>query len=284
MRHAATGLVLLLAAGCDRSPGEPGPAGAAPFVVDADWLRRYRDEVVVVDLQKTAEDFRKAHFAGARYLDVEELRDDDKLLADAGTLCAILGRLGIDADTHVVAYDNRKGYNAGLLWYALWQLGHREISLLDGQVDALAASDLASGSPPAPRTLTYVARSEPIGVVDSAWVVDHLEDGYFLDARVPEQFTGEKPKKGIAPGHLPGAVNLPWDRFLRRDGTYVDGAGLAQATSGLPRDRDIVLYCNTYQAAASVHFQLARAGFTRIIAFDGSIKLYQRDKTRPLER
>ena len=25
------------------------------------------------------------------------------------------------------------------------------------------------------------------------------------------------------------------------------------------------------------------AGFTRIVAFDGSIKLYQRDKTRPLE-
>jgi thiosulfate/3-mercaptopyruvate sulfurtransferase len=278
MRRLAV-LAIVLAAACSKTTAPLPPTNP---LVDATWLREHRDEVVLVDMQSTPELYGKGHLNGALYANVEDFRDEDKNLAPVAQLTAKLGSLGIDANTHVVAYDEKYGRNAGWLWYVLEQLGHTRMSLLDGGMDAFAG-ELEIGAPPSVEPKEYVARKNPTNVVDVAWVQQHLGDAVFLDARPVEQYTGEKPKEGMLPGHLPGARSLPWDAFRGPDGRYLDKEGAAALVKGLPKDRDLVLYCNSYHQAAHLQFQLARLGFTNLKAFDGSLKAWQKDPSRPLK-
>src|SRR3546814_1950480 len=46
-----------------------------------------------------------------------------------------------------------------------------------------------------------------------------------VDARGPARFTGAEPetRPGLASGHIPGAVNLPYTRLFHADGTWKRG-------------------------------------------------------------
>ena len=287
MRSASFGILflgctlLVVAIACGGDSAEPAPGGVAPLV-DPAWLVRQAGEVVVVDLQETPADYAKGHFKGAVHAQVEDFRTADKRLADVAVLAERLGRLGIDAQSHVVAYDNRGGYHAAWLWYTLTQLGHRRVSILDGGIAALG-SNVVPGPPPGPPVAKkYLPRKRPTNVVTAEWVTENLSKAFLVDARVTAQYSGEKPKRGIRPGHLPGAVNLPAALFLQPDFTFVSDRRAAEIAAHLPRDRDLVLYCNTYMAGSLLQFNLARAGFDRIQAFDGSMLLYGKDLSRPL--
>lgn len=67
-----------------------------------------------------------------------------------------------------------------------------------------------------------------------------IADHYLVDVRTPEEF---------AQGHLPGAVNLPVDQ-------------LRQRLEELPRDREIVTYCQVGQRGYLAQRLLAQRGFS----------------------
>ncbi|MHC4547372.1 MAG: sulfurtransferase [Planctomycetota bacterium] len=249
------------------------------FLVDAAWLHAHRAEVAVVDMQSERKLYERGHLAGAVHATVEDFRTDRKLLRPRAELERKLGALGIDRDTHVVVYDEKYGRNAGWLWFTLTQLGHRAVSLLDGHLDAWK-DRLETGPPPAVAPRTYRARHDPTDLVDAVWVHARLGRILLLDARPTEQYTGVKPKKGMMGGHIPGAVNVPWDSFLGPDKRYLDEeaarAVLAERVARrITKETPIVLYCNSYPQAAHLHFQLARLGYANLKAFDGSMREWE---------
>lgn len=262
---------LVLAAVCSAAP--------APPLVSPEWLREHRTEVVLLDVQSSKERYEKGHLKGALWVDFEQFRTEKKQLASAGVLAAKLGALGIDENTHVVAYDELHGRNSGYVWYVLRQLGHERVSLLDGHMDAFAA-ELEKGPAPSAEAKTYKPRREP-QVVPPEWVKERLGKLPMLDARPTEQYTGAKPKEGMKGGHLPGAVSVPWDAFVGKDGRYLDEkatrAALVQlAGKELKADEEIVVYCNSYHQAAHVHWVLDRLGYKDIKPFDASMKEWEK--------
>src|SRR5262249_61023901 len=88
---------------------------------------------------------------------------------------AAMARLGIGADTDVVAYDDAGGSIAARLWYLLRLFGHRAgVALLDGGLPRWSAEARPlSTEPPAP------ARPGPPFRADASrlpgWTVDHAE-------------------------------------------------------------------------------------------------------------
>jgi rhodanese-related sulfurtransferase len=72
---------------------------------------------------------------------------------------------------------------------------------------------------------------------------------YVLDVRTPEEYVA---------GHVPGAVNIPYDR-------------LASRIAEVPRDRDVVLYCRTGRRAGIAAEVLAAGGYTRLEHLTGDI-------------
>ena len=79
-----------------------------------------------------------------------------------------------------------------------------------------------------------------------------------IDARNPEAFLA---------GHLPGAVNLPWERYFE----YVE------RMHALPRDRWLVLYCDggTCDYSQLLAQELVMLGFTKVAVYSGGIEEWQ---------
>jgi thiosulfate/3-mercaptopyruvate sulfurtransferase len=137
----------------------------------------------------------------------------------------VLGRIGVEPETHVVVYDDAGGSVAARMWFMLRVHGHERVSVLDGGYPAWAQAGL-------PAT-TEEPRIEPVPPpplrLDRSRIADraHVErilasrrdpDGgkaLVTDARAPERYRGETEPVDRVAGHIPGAVNAPFAANLR---------------------------------------------------------------------
>lgn len=83
---------------------------------------------------------------------------------------------------------------------------------------------------------------------------------YVLDVRTPEEYVG---------GHVPGAVNIPYDR-------------LASRIAEVPKDRDVVLYCRSGRRAGIAAETLAAGGYKRLEHLTGDMIAWT-EQGRPVE-
>jgi thiosulfate/3-mercaptopyruvate sulfurtransferase len=250
--------------------------------VTAAWLQEHPDEVVIVDAQTSKMKFERGHIPGAIRAQVTAYRLNNRV-PSVDRLALLFGRLGIDADTPVVIYDDVDGYHASWAWFVLQQLGHEHVALLNGGLEAFRGR-LQSGEPLMASPKTYKPRRRVMpDIVDAEWVASNLKGIVLIDARPPEEYTGEKPKRGSRPGHIPGAMNIPWTEFRRADGQYLSPDAGLEVVSGIPKNAIIVVYSNTFVAGAHVFYHLRRLGFQNVKAFEGSIFEWQTDPKRPLK-
>jgi rhodanese-related sulfurtransferase len=77
----------------------------------------------------------------------------------------------------------------------------------------------------------------------------HPERLFLLDVRTPQEF---------AEGHVPGAVNVPYDQ-------------LASRLAEVPKDKEVVLYCKTGRRAGIAADVLVANGYTRLSHLEGDM-------------
>ena len=115
-----------------------GPVSASPVTVDTAWLASHLDDpgLVLVDMTADPVQYRRFHLPGARYLTPRTLIEKNKagisLRVPDQRLFRVLGELGINADSHVVIYDDMGGLEAGRLFWELERTDHARVSVLDG--------------------------------------------------------------------------------------------------------------------------------------------------------
>lgn len=73
-------------------------------------------------------------------------------------------------------------------------------------------------------------------------------------------------------GHIEGALNIPVEQLAARHGAL-----------GVPRDSDIVVYCQSGRRAAKAQALLQSMGYSHVRLLDGSIQGWQR-QSLPLVR
>lgn len=207
------------------------PAWAAPVRVDGAWLEKHLADprVVVVDMTDDNQ-YLRFHLPGTVRLPYDVLvkerkTDKVKVRLDAAELARVLGRLGIEPDSHVVAYDDLGGLNAARLFWELERLHHTEVSVLDGGlVRWILDGRKVVNDAPRRKPVTY--RLPERGRANEATIEDmraalHTRTP-LLDVRSAEEYEGD-PKKPRT-GHIPGARRWPWDAavdfergFVQRD-------------------------------------------------------------------
>jgi thiosulfate/3-mercaptopyruvate sulfurtransferase len=196
-------------------------------VVDPSWLRERLGSagIVVADVRWTVDgsgrtQYEAGHIPGAIYLDADddlstpvgEGREGRHPLPSPEDFAGRMGEAGIGDHDAVVVYDPVRGSHAARLWWMLEVTGHR-VALLDGGLDAWEGG-LETGSfrrEPA----TFATRPWPSDlIVDAAEVerVLHEKAAIVLDARAAERYRGEVEPIDRRAGHVPGALNAPWER------------------------------------------------------------------------
>src|SRR5690606_31527939 len=109
---------------------EPADYALASLLTRADSIDSNR---IVLDVRSNQE-YQEGHIAGARNIYWKDLQRDgvlDPILAQDA-----LGRAGITASDRLLIYGDSSDEGAPFVFWALSYLGHEDVSLLDGGIDA----------------------------------------------------------------------------------------------------------------------------------------------------
>lgn len=240
----------------------------------------------VVDVRSSLADhgagrraYRAGHLPGAVFLDLET--DLSGPLGPHGgrhplpkpeRAAAVFGAAGIGDDAHVVAYDDAGGMVAGRVWWMLRWLGHEQVQVLDGGVDAWSAAGGALVTDvPMVAPAAFEPRVRGGMTVDRTWLLEHAGDPgvVVVDARAPERYRGEVEPIDPRGGHIPGAINLPYadnlvrGRFIAPDALRARYAALADADT-------VVVYCGSGVSAAHDLMALEACGIRGARLYPGS--------------
>ncbi|HTL90803.1 MAG TPA: sulfurtransferase [Steroidobacteraceae bacterium] len=211
-----------------------------------------------------------------------------------------LGRWGIDAQVHVVAYDQGSGAYAARLWWLLRWLGHTRIAVLDGglaawqeeklPLDTARISQALAGRParrfePRPDADMVVSTSELERLIGEGEIAS--ADQVLIDARSAERFAGRGETIDPVAGHIPGARNHPFADNLDSTGRFLDRGTLrerfAKTLEGVPPDAAICM-CGSGVTACHNLLAMEVAGLEGARLYAGSWSEWIRDPSRPIAR
>lgn len=258
-------------------------------IVDATWY--------MPQLGRDARaEFRRAHVPGAVYFDIDEIADRGSslphMLPDAAAFARAVGALGIGDGDRVVVYAGRYMSASARVWWTFRVFGHDRVAVLDGGLPRWQEEGrpLEAGEPrPTPRRFT--ARHRPELVADLARVRRNLEtrEAQVVDARSRGRFTGTEPepRPGLRGGHIPGSLNLPYDRLFRReDGTLLPPGDLRRAfeEAGLDLRAPVMTTCGSGVTACILALGLHVVGRPDVAVYDGSWTEWGGRDDVPVER
>ena len=223
--------------------------------------------------------YREGHVPGAHYLDLNRDlagpaadRGGRHPLPEADSFVALLTSCGVGADTEVVAYDDSRCAFAARLWWMMRSLGYRPPRLLNGGYQAfLAAGGVPDTAVPRPGRGEQVTGFSFSGACDIAGLRElQGAAALLIDSREERRYLGlEEPIDPVA-GHIPGALNRPWQGVTSPDGRLRDIAE-QRAHWGDALDSDqLVVYCGSGVTACVNLFSLALLGRDDATLYAGS--------------
>jgi len=261
-------------------------------VVSTDWLAAHLGEPDrrVVDatwylphLNRDARaEFAERHIPGAVYFDIDAISDHTSalphMLPDPETFARAAGALGIGTEDRVVAYSGRGMIASARAWWMFRVFGHEQVAVLDGGLAKWRAEGrpLEGGAPtPAARQFTAAFRKELVADLDRVRATLETQREQVVDARSHGRFVGTEPepRPGLRPGHIPGSVNLPYDRLFQSVGDTLlppEALRAAFGESGLHLERPVVATCGSGVSAAVLTLGLYLLGRGDTAVYDGS--------------
>ncbi|MGI8722390.1 MAG: sulfurtransferase [Geodermatophilaceae bacterium] len=255
-------------------------------LVSADWAEQHLDDdgVVFVEVDEDTSAYDKGHIAGAVKLDWKsDLQDTMRRdLVNRGQFEQLLSAKGISSDDTVVLYGGNNNWFAAYAYWYFKLYGHQKVVLLDGGrkkweldsralTDAEVTRDATSYSAQEPDTSIRAFRDEVVSVIGARNLVD---------VRSPDEFAGRLvapahlPQEGAQrPGHIPGAISVPWSKAANEDGTFKSDDELTTlyADAGIDGDKDTIAYCRIGERSSHTWFVLRELlGHKNVKNYDGS--------------
>lgn len=260
------------------------PAAARePLLVSTAWVQEHLadKDLVVVQIAGTRREFRQGHVPGARFLWSQAYApstpDGSYDLPSLEQATVIFRELGFHPDSRIVlVYPGAQVQQAAraVLTFEQFGLGRR-VSIMNGGLDAWKAEGRPV-STEARQVVPGTAKPSSGGrlVVDAAYVQARLETPgtAIVDARDTRFYNGDgggQPR----PGHVPGAVNIPYSSLVAGTKIREDEDELRRVftAAGVKPSDEVVSYCHIGQQASLV-WLVARLLGHEARLYDGSFE------------
>jgi len=200
-----------------------------------------------------------------------------------------LSSVGFSNDMQAVVYDRNGANYCGRLWWMLKWAGHEAVAVLDGGLPAwqAAGGTVNRGEEPSHCQSDFFLGPEKVALIASKTVANQLgRPGQTLvDARAPARFRGEVEPLDPVAGHIPGALNRPFNQNLAPDGKFKPADQLKAEFEALLAGRDparVVHHCGSGVSAVPNLIAMEIAGLGRAGLYAGSWSDWCSDPSRPV--
>lgn len=257
-------------------------------LVETQWVAEHltASKVCIIEVNFDLSNYNSGHIPGAVgwswSTDFQHpIRKD---LPDKEGIETLLTRSNIENDSTIIVYGTRRN---GYATFALWLLkiyGHKDVRVMNGNREKWIAEGRPLTKEIPVITSSIYHTSEPDWsiralrdqVLNSIGKPEHI----LVDVRTPEEYHGElwdswkyEAEASQRGGHIPGAVNIPWDMTLEKDGTFKPGEELQvlYCNNGVTSDKEVTSYCIVGGRSNHTWFVLTYLlGYFKVRLYDGS--------------
>lgn len=272
------------------------PALNLPLIIEPNNLlpHLHDDKLLLVDLS-SVQTYVEGHVPGAVLVTPQMIVAGTPpapgKLPSAERLNQLFSHLGLQPDTHVVAYDDEGGGWAGRFLWTLDMIGHTNYSYLNGGIWAWRSVDgpLSSSLPEqawndiTPSSISVVINQDASMTKED--IIAQLNHPEFLvwDARTVQEYHGSK-ITAMKNGHIPGAVHCEWTELMDRQHELRIRADAREylAAKGITADKHIVTHCQSHHRSGLTYLVGKSLGFN-IRAYPGSWSEWGNSDDTPVE-
>lgn len=257
-------------------------------VVSAQWLNENisNPEIAIADCrfslaqpQLGYTQYTQAHISGAFYLDLNQDLSSPVQehggrhpLPEPDKFAQKLSSMGVTSQTLVIAYDDSRLAFATRLWWLLRYFGHQRVAVLDGGFTGWqkAGYPVSQEIPPT-RTGNFIPQVQPEMAVDYTYVAKNkdLSTTKLIDSRERDRYLGVSEPIDPVAGHIPGAINYPWQE-VTDDLGYLRSLAEQKARWQELETQEIIVYCGSGVTACVNLFSLELAGIDNAKLYPGS--------------
>ncbi|CAM3903476.1 sulfurtransferase [Smaragdicoccus niigatensis] len=257
-------------------------------LVSADWVEQNLDTpgIVLVEVDEDTTAYDGGHIKGAIKLDWrKDLQDQVRRdFVNREQFSALLSERGVSNDDTVILYGGNNNWFAAYAYWYFKLYGHADVKLLDGgrKKWELDGRDLSADAVSRPAT-DYKAAEQDLTIRafrDEAIAVSNDGSKNLIDVRSPDEFAGRilapahlPQEQSQRPGHIPGALNVPWSKAANEDGTFKSDDELTSlyGAAGLDGSKSTIAYCRIGERSSHTWFVLRELlGHEDVKNYDGS--------------
>ena len=282
------------------------PEQAVPnpeVLVETEWLAEHLDDpdIRIVEVDEDVLLYDVGHIPGAVKIDwVADLNDPVRRdYLDREAFSRLASSRGISNDTTVIFYGDKDNWWATYAFWVFKLFRHRRAKILNGgrKKWIKEGRPLSRETPQVPPGRYEAPERDDLPIrAFRDQVLEHVRAGRpLVDVRSPDEYEGKLlhmpgyPQEGaVRGGHIPGAVNVPWSRAVREDGTFKSPEELRaiyEEEAGLRPDEDLVAYCRIGERSSHTWFVLTYLlGYPRVRNYDGSWTEWGNLVDVPIER
>ena len=261
------------------------------FFVAADWLAEHINDpaVQIIDARMAppgqehrdmAGEYRAGHLPGALFFDIEALSDHTTslphMMPRPEAFAVAMRELGVNSDKHLVVYDEGNLFSAPRAWWMLKTFGVENVSILAGGLAGWQRDELLieKGDVDAGEGEFEVKfNAEAVVRLTDVLLASHERSVQIVDARPAGRFNAEvdEPRPGLRRGHIPGALNVPWNELtFNGELKTTDELEAIFARQGVDLSQPIITSCGSGVTAAVVLLALKTLDAKEVVLYDGA--------------
>ena len=228
--------------------------------------------VLIVDTRSFGE-YSKGHIPGAVNLDLFAFHwfdtTSDGIESFNKQTQKLLSFIGVTSEKKVIFYDDVSGMLAARGVWMLLYFSHQNVLMLDGGIKKWQKENLPIETKPNRfQPSTFSGKINPNLISGFEYIRDNLDRLTIIDARSQGEYSGETVRAAKI-GHIPSSINIDWNLNLYNDGTFKNTSDLSKLYD-IPKNAEIVTYCQGAYRAANSFLALKRLGFENVRVYLGS--------------
>jgi len=200
----------------------------------------------------------------------------------------LLSNIGVTKDKFVVFYDDISGMSASRGVWLLLYFSHPKVAMLDGGFNKWKAEGYKTEIKTNPfMHSNFRGESNPKLLADfiriNSVIKSKKKRSFIIDARSKDEYSGSTIRASRG-GRIPTAINIDWNDNLVQSGVFKSHEELEQIYKKLPKDAEVITYCQGGYRAANTFVILKMLGYTNVRMYLGSWGEWGNRLNLPIEK